>query len=152
MHQTCGPLSCHCLRLTSVASHNTLLLLWMSVATSFAKVKRRTNVSITASTVPGWVCKDSSTCFKPSWPPTMSNEPPDVAHPVWHPRKLKAKISHPAGEAGCPSGVRGFSLKQELQLDAQLYLHIRVRFFIWKNLQYLLHKLRTTSLRVLFAE
>ena len=99
-----------------------------SVATSFVKVKRRTNVSITASTVPGWVCKDSGTCFKLSRRSAMSNEPPDVAHPVWHPRKLKAKISHPAGETCCPSGGRGFSLKQELRLDAQLYLHICVRF------------------------
>ena len=107
-----------------------------SVATSFAKVKCHTNVSITASTVPGQVCKDSSTCFKLSRPLTMSNEPSDVARPAWHPRKLGAKISCPAGEAGCTSGVRGFSLKQELQLDAQLYLHI----------------LRTTSFRVLFAE
>lgn len=99
-----------------------------SVTISFVKVKRHTNVSITASTVPGRVGKDTITRLKPSQPSTVSNEPPDIARPAWHPRKLTAKISRPAGEAGRPSGGRGFSLKQELQLDAQLYLHIRVRF------------------------
>ena len=66
MHQTWSivvPLSpsdqCHLTQLLAPASG-------CSVVTSFAKVKRRTNVSITASTVPCQVYNNSSTRFKPS--------------------------------------------------------------------------------------
>src|SRR5271170_906692 len=62
----------------------------------------------------------------PDHPPKQSNNESDAVQPTWHPRKLKTKISRPPGEAGRPSGCRGFSLKQKLQLDNGLYHSIRV--------------------------